>query len=154
MGFINVTIIIRKMKKTVFFTLLIFIVAGCSDAYYVEGRITTFEATEITDQSVLLSGEIKIVYAGSESEASITDRGFVFGTNSNELNDYVSDQINGEGKFSCNISGLKPDTKYYVRAYANVGYEDNDSDRFGCNTRFYGNIIEFTTSAVTIVVPE
>lgn len=126
-----------------------FAAAGCSDERYVEGSLTTLEATEVAAHSAVLNGEVKIVYAGSESSASITNRGFMLGTSQSSLTRSVRDGVGGEGKFSCNVADLTPKTKYYARAYATLDY-DNGNNSYSSDSDkaiFYGNIVEFVTGS-------
>lgn len=76
--------------------------------------VKTNEVTEITSTTAICGGEVT-----SENGWRVTERGVCWGTESNPtLSD--SHTIDGEsiGKFTLEITGLIPNTKYYVRAYA------------------------------------
>jgi hypothetical protein len=134
------------MKKIVYFTVIMLALAGCNDAYYSEGRVETVSVTEITNESAMLNGSIDIAHEGSKAQLNILHRGFKFGTASNNLNLSVNAQRGGSGAFSCNATGLMPNTKYYVMAFASIEYYHKESDYEIENTLFYGNVIEFTTA--------
>ncbi|MCQ2308994.1 MAG: SUMF1/EgtB/PvdO family nonheme iron enzyme [Bacteroidales bacterium] len=76
--------------------------------------VTTDEVTDITCATAVCGGEVK-----SENGWAVTERGVCWGV---EPNPTPSDNhtVDGEGvgKFISEITGLEPDTKYYVRAYA------------------------------------
>lgn len=72
--------------------------------------------------------------------SSIIDRGLVFGLNpSPTINDTKigTTSVTGSGDFTSELSGLKPSTKYYVRAFA--------SNKVATG---YGNEISFTTTSI------
>ncbi len=73
---------------------------------------------------------------------SVTERGICYNTATGPtvLNQKIISGI-GSGAFACIITGLLPNTTYYVRAYAKVS-----------STYLYGNEIPFRTNAV-IVLP-
>jgi len=133
------------MKKLLLLSLVaLAALAGCADEYYMEGRITTAAAADVTPQSAVLSGKIEVVTSGG-GKLEVADRGFVFGEKPDNLNRTVSNSAGGSGTFSCTAEGLMPNTKYYARAYAGIGHEDW-KDTVSDNTkRFYGNSINFTT---------
>ena len=76
--------------------------------------VTTTSATSVTETSVVTGGNVT-----SDGNASVTERGVVYATTQNPTtaNTKVASG-NGTGSFVCNLSGLQPNTKYYVRAYA------------------------------------
>jgi hypothetical protein len=77
--------------------------------------ITTTGVSNITPNSASASGDI-----ASDGGSPITERGIVYGTNSNPTtaNTKVADASGGIGSFTVNLSGLSPATFYYVRAYS------------------------------------
>jgi hypothetical protein len=132
------------------------VLAGCEDDYYMEGRITTSAATDVTSQSALLSGEVRIATAGDKVNPDIAVRGFMLGTSPNDLTRTVNDKIGGEGVFSCQANNLLPNTKYYVKAYAAIGYAENlyrDDGYDNDDNMFYGNTVNFTTQDGEVVTP-
>jgi uncharacterized protein (TIGR02145 family) len=99
--------------------------------------LTTTAASAITTTTANSGGNIS-----SDGGGSITARGVVWSTSQNPmiaLNTKTSDGT-GSGSFSSSISGLAPNTLYYVRAYA--------TNSAGTA---YGNQVSFTTA--TVVLP-
>lgn len=76
--------------------------------------LTTTEVTEITETTAVTGGEVT-----SDGGATVTERGVVYSTSQNPTTS-SSKIVNGSGvgSFICNLSNLKPNTTYYVRAYA------------------------------------
>ena len=95
--------------------------------------LTTTNPTNITINSVTSGGTIT-----SSGGADVTARGVCYGTSSNPTitGTHTSDG-KGSGSFTSNITGLTPDTKYYIRAYA--------TNSAGTA---YGNEVSFTTTAL------
>ncbi len=96
--------------------------------------LSTTAASAISTTSASSGGNIS-----SDGGGSITARGVVWSTSQNPtiaLTTKTSDGT-GSGSFSSSISGLAPNTLYYVRAYA--------TNSAGTA---YGNQISFTTAAV------
>lgn len=96
-------------------------------------KVTTTSVSDITSKSAKSGGNVT-----SDGGSSVTERGVVWGTvanpdlsNSNKL---ISG--NGKGGFTSSITGLTPNTKYYVRAYA--------TNSKGTS---YGEQVSFTTDA-------
>ena len=76
--------------------------------------LTTTEVTEITETTAVTGGEVT-----SDGGATVTERGVVYSTSQNPTTSN-SKIVNGSGvgSFICNLTNLKPNTTYYVRAYA------------------------------------
>lgn len=76
--------------------------------------VTTNEVTSITSTTAVCGGEVK-----SENGWKVTERGVCWGTESNPTPS-DSHTVSGEGlgKFTSEMTGMIPNTKYYVRAYA------------------------------------
>lgn len=94
--------------------------------------IITKPATAITSTSVASGGELL-------NAAGVTDRGIIWGTDSNSLNISSPNKIsNGAGAagFTDTIKNLQPNTVYFIRAFANYG-----------SGVAYGAAITFTTLA-------
>ncbi len=71
----------------------------------------------------------------SVNSYQIVSRGICFDTIPNPTtNKSKIENGSGQGKFTCTLSGLMPQKKYYARAYASTGYMD-----------FYGEERSFTT---------
>jgi uncharacterized protein (TIGR02145 family) len=92
--------------------------------------LTTSSVSSITFTSVIGGGNIS-----SDGGAAVSARGLVYGTSSSPtLSNTVFTIGSGTGIFSGTISGLTPNTTYYVRAYA--------TNSAGTA---YGNEVSFTT---------
>jgi uncharacterized protein (TIGR02145 family) len=97
--------------------------------------LTTSPVSSITSTSVIVGGDIS-----SDGGASVSARGLVYRTTSNPtLSNTVLTIGSGTGSFSGSITGLTPNTAYYVRAYA------TNSAGTG-----YGNEISFQTLPVAV----
>jgi uncharacterized protein (TIGR02145 family) len=100
--------------------------------------LTTTAISDITKTSASSGGNIT-----NDGGGAITSRGVCWKTSPGAtLSDPFSEDGNGSGSFVSLLSGLDPNTKYYVRAYAT-------------NTAgtAYGNEISFTTSLPDPVLP-
>lgn len=104
-------------------------------------ELTTNEVTNINyDQNqeyftATLSGEISNIPLGANCETlSITNQGFVYGTNIQPTIEDNVENANGQNA-SANIIGLISETTYYARAYL--------TNTLGT---FYGNQVNFETS--------
>ncbi len=98
--------------------------------------LITTVVTSINQTSALTGGNIT-----RDNGAQVTIRGVCWDTIAQptvELSQKTGDG-SGTGTFTSNLTNLKPDTKYYVRAFA--------SSTAGTG---YGNEINFTTSEITI----
>ncbi len=92
--------------------------------------ISNVNITEVTANSVKLSASIS-----SDEGKPIISRGFCLSTDENPtVENDITQNGTGLGSFSTNMSGLKPNTKYFARAYASNGI-----------TTGYGAIISFKT---------
>ena len=96
--------------------------------------LITNEATGVTENAATLSGSVEI-----HDNTRIEERGFIYRENSDDLNTNDSNvktiKVEGNGdSFTKAITGLKPNTTYYFKAYAKGNY----------NTR-YGEIRSFKT---------
>ena len=99
---------------------------------YILPTVTTSSATDISYTSATVGGNVT-----NDGGASITERGVVYSTKQNPTT--VNSKVisgNGMGSFTCNITNLQENTKYYVRAYA--------INKKGTN---YGEQKSFTTTA-------
>jgi uncharacterized protein (TIGR02145 family) len=77
-------------------------------------EVTTALVASVTDISASCGGNV--TYDGG---AAITSRGVCWSTSQNpDINDDHTSDGTGTGEFESNISGLEPNTTYYVRAYA------------------------------------
>lgn len=96
-------------------------------------NVVTSAVTQITETSAVVGGNVT-----SDGGASSTERGVVYSTNPNLVITNLSNTIlpcgSGAGSFTCNLTGLQPNTTYYIRAYAK-----NDAGTA------YGEEMSFTT---------
>ena len=93
--------------------------------------VTTDDATNVTSTTAISGGNVT-----DDGGANVTARGVCWGTSSNPtLSDNHTITGSGNGTFICNLSGLTPNTLYYVRAYAT-----------NSQGTAYGNEISFTTA--------
>jgi uncharacterized protein (TIGR02145 family) len=105
--------------------------------------VTTAEVTGITESSAVSGGEIT-----DDGGIEITSRGVVWGTAEEpgiDENEGFTQDGDGPGEFTSELTGLSPATTYYVRAYATSS-----------EGTVYGNQVEFTTLAglATILTSE
>ena len=122
-------------KKGSFFVLLsiglcLFFMTSCKEDVPI---LSTIEVTDITGTSAMSGGNIS-----DDKGATVSVRGVCWGTNQNPTiqNNKTSDG-SGVGSFTSSITGLEPNTTYYVRAYA------TNSAGTG-----YGSTISFKTKSV------
>jgi uncharacterized protein (TIGR02145 family) len=104
-----------------------------TSATIVPPTLTTSAISQIYSSGAISGGVIS-----SDGNSSINSRGVVWSTSTNPTIQLSTKTINGTGvgSFQSSITGLQPNTKYYVRAYAtNIGETG------------YGNEVSFTTEA-------
>jgi hypothetical protein len=93
-------------------------------------RVTTYTPQDITNTTAVCGGDV-IVTQG----LTLSELGVCWGTSSKPtVEDNHLSTTNWSEPYVCTITGLEPDTKYYVRAYALCG------EKF-----YYGNAKDFTT---------
>lgn len=96
----------------------------------VDPDLTTGGVSQITQTTAQCGGTVN-----TDGGAKVTVRGVcVDTTNTPDLGDIVTSDGSGLGTFGSSITGMKPNTKYYVRAYA--------SNKQGTG---YGTAMVFTT---------
>ena len=100
--------------------------------------VATYQVSDVTATTASCGG-----FVVSDGGSTVTDRGVCWSTSPNPvLNiNYMTHDGSGTGEFSSSITGLSPNTTYYVRAYA--------SNSIGTN---YGEEKSFTTSDAKPVV--
>jgi uncharacterized protein (TIGR02145 family) len=99
--------------------------------------ISTSGVISITRTSAICGGNVT-----DEAGSAVTARGVCWSTSENPtLSDSCTIDGSGTGLFTSSISGLSPNTTYYVRAYATNGEGTG-----------YGNQVEFTTLAPKLPV--
>ncbi|MBR5984560.1 MAG: hypothetical protein IK025_12685, partial [Bacteroidales bacterium] len=100
--------------------------------HYSQPRVETLSATNITATGATLKGNVT-----SNGEATVTARGFMYGTSADNLSQSV-ESGNGTGSYTRVLTGLSASTTYYYKAYAtNVAGTG------------YGDVMTFTTPAST-----
>ena len=76
--------------------------------------VTTSDVTNITSNSAACGGNVT-----SDGGGTVIARGVCWSTSQTPtINDFRTANGTGTGTFTSNITGLNPNTKYYVRAYA------------------------------------
>jgi len=122
------------VKTAIIFAILIVIVIVFKSCKKITTPvITTANITGITQTSAVSGGIVT-----SDGKAAVTARGICWGTapKPNASGSKTSDG-KGTGSFTSNLSGLTPNTKYYVRAYAT-----------NSEGTAYGNELSFSTNQV------
>ena len=112
--------------------------------------ITTGAVTGVTNNYASSGGTlINGTLINGSSLYFLSSRGVVWGTSPNPTTStYTGTASNGEGAgtFTISLSGLTPNTTYYVRAYGNA-YSSNYNITYTC----YGNQVTFTTSSMPYI---
>ena len=94
--------------------------------------VTTAMPIDVTAQSATCGGEVV-----SDGNETVTRRGVCYNTSQNPTtSNQCIESGTGTGPFSCNLTGLSPNTKYYVKAFAT-----------NSKGTAYGEQKEFTTTA-------
>ncbi len=125
---------ITKLSVLVFLLFGITIINSCKKDKTL-AILTTTAVSEITISSVTTGGNIT-----DGGGADITARGVCWSTSQNPtITDSHTTDGKGSGSFASHITGLDPNTKYYIKAYAtnSVGTA-------------YGNEVNFTTTAIVV----
>lgn len=126
----------KNPHSILFILLTILLLDGCSSNNGTNENPTLPNLTTITVNSVTATTSSSGGNISSDGGSAVTSRGVVWGTNSTPTIDLMTKTTDGTGigSFSSTITGLTPNTAYYVRAYAtnNVGTS-------------YGNEVTFTT---------
>ncbi len=102
--------------------------------------VITKAASNITENSATCGGNV--IQIGS---TNVTTRGLVWSTSTLptlQENEGSATSGSGSGEYSINLTGLIPETKYFIRSYA-----------ANAQGLAYGNQVIFTTTASTIFLP-
>jgi hypothetical protein len=103
--------------------------------------LTTDEVTEITVNSARSGGNIS-----SDGGASVTAKGVCWSTNpAPTIDDHKTNDGAGGAAFVSFLTGLEPNTTYYVRAYATNAH----GTAYGIAYSFDTQIISITTNSIT-----
>ena len=109
--------------------------------------LTTTTVTLITETSAQSGGNIT-----DDGGATVTDRGVCWNTSENPtLSDPHTNDGSGTGSFTSNITGLSPNTNYYVRAYATNSAGTAYGDNVSFTTLPEPGLPVLTTTAVSSV---
>ena len=114
-----------------------------------EIQVTTGEVTQITTKSAIAKGTIIDLGEG------ITEHGFCWSTSQNPTignSDKTQlGSVESRGNYSSDISGLTPNTTYYVRAYAGDGetMKYGDEKSFKTESQSLATVITGTASEIT-----
>lgn len=130
------------MKKVFFFkSAIAFILAGAMIGLssckkeITSPALTTADITEITQSGAVSGGDVT-----TDGGSAITARGICWSTEENPFPVFKTDEGTGIASYASNITGLLPNTVYYVRAYAYT------QDAVG-----FGNEVSFTTNPMQII---
>jgi uncharacterized protein (TIGR02145 family) len=98
--------------------------------------LSTTTTTSITSNSAISGGD-----ATYDGNATVTARGVCWNTTGDPtITDNKTTDGSGTGSFTSKLTGLTPNTTYYVRAYATNSYGSG-----------YGSLVSFTTTVPTPV---
>jgi uncharacterized protein (TIGR02145 family) len=129
------------MRRTLLFVMIfmiLIVLSGCKNPTEITidtPKVTTADVSTITFTSAQCGGIVT-----SEGGASVTARGVCWSTNQTpSVSDNKTTDSTGTGNFTSNITGLIPNSTYFIRAYA------TNSEGTG-----YGSIKSFTTVATTM----
>jgi hypothetical protein len=139
-----------KIKITLFFIFLSFMLSACRKDMKSVPSISTNPVGNVTPASVVSGGRIT-----DDGGSIVSDRGICWSQNQAPTidNDHIS-QGGGDGNFNCNITSLLSNTTYYLRAYAvnNTGIAygneiDFKSDSFSNGLYYEGGKIFYIDSS-------
>jgi len=103
--------------------------------------VTTTNVSDITQTTALTGGTVT-----DDGGAKVTDRGICWSTSPNPTtSSNKKSNVPGSGSFTCSITGLTANIKYYVRAYAT----NSAGTSYGNEVTFYTNdIIKAPTETI------
>ncbi len=130
------------MKKT--FMILIVFIISCTKNTNINNNITPVTKPVLTTNPINNISNV-IAFGGgtfiTDGESNISSKGVCWSTNNNPtINDFKSDDGNGVTNYSSVLTGLSPNTTYYVKAFA--------INSIGIG---YGNEVSFTTNTIATV---
>lgn len=132
----------KTLLAIIIITLLTSLIISCTDDGPTEVQetpvITTSAVSGITVSSAVGGGDVT-----SDGGTEITERGVCWSKTNETPTTADNKMANGKGKgsFTCNLSGLEANTKYYIRSYA--------INKTGTG---YGTVQNFQTLSVTVVL--
>lgn len=106
--------------------------------------VSTGESFTVTTEGIIQSSETSITVSGNLSvtrDCGITEKGFIWSTSTStpsftDNDSYAIVPGTDPGDFTYTIMGLKPSSRYYIRAYAT-----------GNSVTRYGEVIEYVTKS-------
>ncbi len=123
-----------KLFRTTLLVSSLFLLIACSSSEDDSNQLptlSTLDVSGIATTTAIAGGNIS-----SQGNSEIISRGVCWSTSANPtINDSKTTDGNGIGNFASNLTGLTPNTVYYVRAYA--------TNSEGTS---YGNQINFQTT--------
>lgn len=120
------------MKSKKYLIVLIFFI-GCKNDDV--PTVKTINISSITQTSATCLGSII-----SQGYSEVTSRGIYLGKSEDQIIiDTITVDSTGIGSFTCNLTGLNPGTKYFVKAFA--------TNRYGTG---FGDTVSFTTIPATV----
>ena len=130
------------MKKTIFLIFLGLLVS-CKPQEKVKTipSVTTGDITDITTTSAVCSSEVT-----EDGGAEVTARGVCWNTSEEPTTaDAKTEDGTGMGIYTSDITGLTPNTTYYVRAYAT----NSEGTAYGEQKTFTTSVVHATQPTVT-----
>ena len=123
---------------------LVFLLQSCKEKDPPD--VTTSEVSQITQTSAVSGGNVT-----NNGGTDVTARGIYWGTSQNpESGPNKTIDGAGNGTFASNITGLTPNTLYYIKAYAT----NSEGTSFGSQVNFTTSpdlpVAAFTASSTTI----
>ena len=126
--------LLQNFKKNKITCIAIFLTCICaftSCNHEADPVVNTGNVSAITCTSAICGGYVM------DNGASVSVRGVCYNTDGHpDINDYHTTDGSGSGVFTSHLTGLTPNTTYYVRAYAG-----------NSNGLFYGEELSFTTNS-------
>ena len=111
--------------------------------------VTTSAVTNITQTTANGGGNVT-----NDGGATVTERGICWSTTHNPtINNSHANSGTGVGNFTVSMSGLTPNTTYYVRAYATNSAGTNYGEEVSFTTLQNVTVPSVTTSNVTSITP-
>lgn len=135
----------KKHSKCILFPILIVLIltfANCEKEEQAEkATVSTLSVTNITATTAQSGGIVT-----DDGGATVTARGVVWSTTPNptiENNEGYTTDGSGLGEFTSTLTGLSPETRYYVRAYAtnDVGVMYGDEKEFITDEVFFDEFL-------------
>lgn len=143
----------NNILKTSLLILSILLLISCEKEYKPVSGITTLGVTEITATSAVCGGKLDAYWdnlsMGIVCSTNPYPESNMINTNAkydDSVHEVLAENISLTGNsFSCEIPGLAPNTKYYVRAYVKLKFVSSKNEREDIIK--YGEQLEFTTLA-------